>query len=457
MEVRKDLIRVSLASIVSILSGIIQGLLIPRFLNIIEYADFKTFTLLAGYVGILHFGFSDGLYIKYGGFNKKILKSSELKSNFIFLFFFQLIVFSGIFIFGIVYNYLFAYLALYGLPYNLLLGIKHIQRAIGEFKKFSLLTVSESILKISLFIFAIVSIQKLYSSYFIIILIVSQWLVFFLFWTRFFFNLTKETSKIKTSEIFNIFASGFFIMMGNLSYTLFYSIDRWFVKLLLTTKDFAYYSFAASMMNMIVTFVASISMTFYPILVHEKNNNKLIKKLKTFLIILGAFASTTYFLFKIVLHIYLPNYIPSLDIISVLFAGFPAIAVINAIYVNLYKAQKVEKKYFFTVVSMAAVSFLLNLLAVIINKSTVTIVVATTIAFYFWFFYSSKDFEGTETNIKEIVYLIFFLILFFNTTRLFIWWMGLFVFILGVLIITIIFYKREFFDLISKIFFLSKK
>ncbi len=35
----------------------------------------------------------------------------------------------------------------------------------------------------------------------------------------------------------------------------------------------------------------------------------------------------------------LTDYNPSLEVIEILFAGFPAIAVINAIYVNMYKAD----------------------------------------------------------------------------------------------------------------------
>ena len=77
---------------------------------------------------------------------------------------------------------------------------------------------------------------------------------------------------------------------------------------------------------------------------------------------------------------------------------------------------------------------------------------ATTVAFYFWFFYSSKDFKGTGTNLKEITYLALFLGIFFSTTRLFTWWIGLPTFILGIFIITMVFYKREFLELISKVF-----
>ncbi len=261
---------------------------------------------------------------------------------------------------------------------------------------------------------------------------------------------TKSGAVISKAMFENI-SVGIFIMVGNLSSMFFYSMDRWFVKVLLRTEDFAFYSFATSMIGMVMILVSSVAMTFYPMLARRHREEVLIKTLKSYLLILGAFAGAAYFGFDIVVRWMLTDYTPSLEVIEILFAGFPAIAVINAIYVNMYKAQKVEKKYLFTVFGMMAVSLGLNALAVIMNKSNWAIATATTIAFYFWFFFSSKDFKGTRTNLREIAYLVGFLIVFFSTTRLFSWWVGLPLYLAGILGITLLFYKKEFMDLSSKI------
>lgn len=454
-----DIFKVFGSNFLALIVGIINGFLIPKFLGIEQYALYKTFGLYAGYVGILHLGFIDGIYIKYGGINQEKISKSELKSELFFLLVFQTIItIAGIVLAYAVYEPLLFFVSLSILPVNLITFYKFFYQATGDFGAYAKINSLRPVLALTSTLMLIFLIGKKSATLFITTSVIITYLIFIFLLLSQSKQLRGVKSKpILTANNFNNIAVGIFIMIGNLSSMFFYSMDRWFVKFLLTTKDFAYYSFAVSMMSMVMILISSVAMTFYPMLVREKDNRELINKLKTYLMILGALASVAYFFFDIVVRLYLPNYSPSLSVIAILFAGFPAIAVINAIYVNLYKAQKVEKKYFFTVIGMAAVSFLLNLIAVLVNRSNTTIALATTVAFYFWFFYSSKDFKETGTNLKEITYLALFLVVFFSTTRLFVWWFGLPTFILGILIITMIFYKHELFGLISRVFLAFKK
>ena len=44
-----------------------NGFFLPKYLSVESYADYKIFILYISYVGILHLGYVDGVYIKYGG------------------------------------------------------------------------------------------------------------------------------------------------------------------------------------------------------------------------------------------------------------------------------------------------------------------------------------------------------------------------------------------------------
>ncbi len=134
-----------------------------------------------------------------------------------------------------------------------------------------------------------------------------------------------------------------------------------------------------------------------------------------------------------------------------MFVGFPAIAVINALYINLFKVNKQERKYFYKVLSMLIVSIILNTTAVLISLSNFSIATATTIAFYFWFFSSSKDFEGLETNSKEIIFLSVYIPLFLFTSNYLSYFSGFIVFLIGIFILTWVVYKNEFIELMKKI------
>jgi O-antigen/teichoic acid export membrane protein len=239
-------------------------------------------------------------------------------------------------------------------------------------------------------------------------------------------------------------------MLGNLSTMFVYSLDRWFVKFLLPIENFAYYSFAISMVGIINLMISSIAMTFYPYLARGYTES-LVREIKKYLLIIGSFASFGYFILGFIVRVFLAKYTPSLNVISILFAGFPAIGVINALYINLYKVNKQERKYFWTVLFMVIISFVLNLIAVIINKSNQSIALATTIGFYVWLFWSSKDFKGLETNKKEIMFLSLYLPLFFVSTLYLDLVKGAFVFGIGVSVLVFVFYKNEFVELAKKI------
>ena len=142
---------------------------------------------------------------------------------------------------------------------------------------------------------------------------------------------------------------------------------------------------------------------------------------------------------------------PSLQVISVLFVGFPAIGVINALYINLFKVNKQERRYFYKVLKMLIISIVLNTLAVLINLNNFSIAIATTIAFYFWFFSSSKDFPGLETNIKEIVFIFLYLPLFLFSSIFLNYITGFVLFTLGIFILVWLLYKKEFKELVNKL------
>jgi len=448
-----DISKVFGSNFLVLIVGIVNGFLVPRFLGIEEYALFKTFGLYVGYVGVLHFGFIDGIYIKYGGMRREQVPKSQLKAELLFLLVFQFVMLlAGVSIALISNSPILIPVALSILPVNMVTFFKFLYQATGSFGQYAKINSLSPVLTLLATLVIVFFIRGRSAVLFIASVVIIHYVILMLLMLGKGRSIFATKSRaIISKPMFENISVGIFIMVGNLSSMFFYSMDRWFVKVLLRTEDFAFYSFATSMMGMVMILVTSVAMTFYPMLARRHQEEMLIKTLKRYLLILGAFAGAAYFGFDIVVRWMLTDYIPSLEVIEILFAGFPAIAVINAIYVNMYKAQKVEKKYFFTVFGMMAVSFGLNALAVIINKSNWAIAAATTIAFYFWFFFSSKDFKGTRTNLREIAYLVGFLITFFCTTRLFIWWIGLPLYLVGILGITLLFYKQEFFELMRRV------
>ncbi|WKB35508.1 hypothetical protein QS257_18620 [Terrilactibacillus sp. S3-3] len=89
MRIVRDIGKVFSANLLSVLVGIVTGFLIPAALPLTAYADLKTFTLYLSYIGILHFGFIDGIFVKYGGRRYEEIDKEELEKEKTFLLLFQ--------------------------------------------------------------------------------------------------------------------------------------------------------------------------------------------------------------------------------------------------------------------------------------------------------------------------------------------------------------------------------
>lgn len=449
MDLKKNLLKVFTANFIALIVGIVNGFFLPAFLSIDQYAYLKTFTLYISYVGIFHFGFLDGLYLKYGGKYKDSLDRKELKFEHNFFILFQLMVTSLFLILAYLRKDLIILaFALSIVPINMQTYFSFLYQSLGEMGTFAKIKIAYPITILCLNLSFIFLLKIDHYLPFVLAILIAYYLVYSIFEIS--YNKDFKINGIKKIQLKPLFLSGFFIMMGNLSNMFFYSIDRWYVKFLLPIENFSYYSFAVSMMGIILMMINSISMTFYPYFSRGYEVEQ-IKKIKIYLIIIGAISSTGYFILSLIVTNFIGNYVPSLQVISILFVGFPAIGVINALYVNLFKVNKQERRYFYKVLKMLIISIILNTLAVLINLSNFSIAIATTIAFYFWFFSSSKDFTGLETNIKEIAFIFLYIPLFLFSSIFLNYITGFVLFTLGMFVLVWLFYKKEFKELVDKL------
>jgi len=453
MDLKKNLVKVFSADFIGFIVGIINSFLIPAFLGLEQYSYLKTYALYLSYVGILHFGFIDGIHIKYGGKTKDKLRISLLKYEHNFILQFQILVTVGFLIVAcFLKNFVLMAFALSIVPINMRTFFSFLYQAIGELSLYVRLRIIPPMLNL-IFSLSIIFLLKI-NSYipFVLANLTVSYVLYTMFELQYIqtMNISGVSVEKDFKEIKKLFISGAFVMLGNLSTILVYSLDRWFVKFLLTTQDFAYYSFAISMMSILNMLISSVALTFYPYLARGYSEEQ-IRSIKKYMIIIGSLGSFGYFILGFLVNTFLRKYVPSLNVIAILFAGYPAVAVINALYVNLYKVNKQEKKYFWTVFSMVIISFTFNLMAVIINKNNQTIAFATTISFFVWFFYSSKDFKGLETSKEEIMFIVLYLPTFLFSTLCLDLAIGAIFFGVGISLLIFGFYRKEFLELTKKI------
>ena len=73
----RNIIIVAISNIISLAAGVLTGFLLPKIMDKVDYSSYKTFTLYTSYIGVLHFGICDGIYLKYAGSTYDELEKSK--------------------------------------------------------------------------------------------------------------------------------------------------------------------------------------------------------------------------------------------------------------------------------------------------------------------------------------------------------------------------------------------
>lgn len=448
MNLKKNILKVFSANILSLISGVVIGFILPAVLTVEAFGEVKTFTFYLTYLGVLHLGFVDGMYIKYGGKELDKVSEGELKSQHKIFIIMQGIISIAFFIVGIIKkDFIIILLSASIIPVNTLQFHQLFYQAVGEFKEYSRSIYIYTSLTLTLnVVLAIVLRNKNYIFYCLAVFFAN--LITYMYLELKFLRKTKGIQPQNKSFFVDNIKVGFFVLIGNLSVIIFYGIDRWFVKLLFSSADFAYYSFAVSMLGIVNVLVSSISIAFYNYLSKGEDQEKL-KKLKMYFLILGAFASFGYFALAAIVNLLLPKYIPSLGVIAVSFAAYPYMIIINALYVNLYKARKDQYKYVKVVFFMVFIAIIYNVIAVVIFKNIEAIAAATTLSFITWYLYSVKDFSYLRINLREVLYLSGTIVSFLLSSHYNNWFIGGTSYLMILIVLTLLVYRLEIIEIIK--------
>ncbi|MGL5417344.1 MAG: capsular biosynthesis protein [Clostridium sp.] len=448
MGIKSNIIRVFSANLLTMISGILIGFIVPAVLSLDSYAYVKTYTLYVSYIGFLHLGFIDGMYIKYGGKEEQEIDRNVFKAEHHIFIISQLIATTLFFIIGIVNkDFVIILLAISILPINTGAFHKLFYQSTGQFKKFAQTSYIYTIIYLSLnLIFAFILKTDNYILYCLTSLIGNMALFVILEYK--FYRKFKNIKAKYDKEIVKNVKVGFVVLIANLGIVIFNATDLWFVKLALNINDFAYYSFAVSMLNIINVMIMSVSITFYNYLA-KGEDGEFINKLKKYFIIIGAFSSLAYFAFSMIVNLFIQKYIPSLAIIAISFAAFPYMILIKGLFVNLYRARKNEKKYLKVMISMVVIAIIYNTIAIIVFKRKESIAYATLISFITWGIYSGIDLKYSILKKKEIIYLISITSSFLILANKFNWFIGGIIYLGICIIFTYVNYKDEILGLLK--------
>lgn len=407
-KLKSGIFQILFVNIINLFISLSTNLLLPKYLSVETYAAIKTYQLYISYIGILHFGYADGLYLKYGGKNKQEINPEQFEREIVTFHGFQMVVAALIAVYSIVLkNRMMLIVALSILPYNTFVCYRSVMQAAGEFKEYSKITNFNTVFIFAVNIIGIVVLAT-DNAYIYLIGYLVSYILIWLSTEKIGKQICGKDVKWRIGFDRKIFVdnikSGILLMLGTFSSIVLTGMDRWFVKVLMNTLEFAQYSFAVSIEGLINFAVTPITTTLYNYFCTEKNESQ-IKKIRNSVMIFSAALVTCAFPAKFILEIFLTKYIDAAGVMFYLFAAQIFFIIVKSVYVNLYKAEKRQKEYFIKLVIVILAGAMLNALLYWIWKSKDAFALGTLLSAVIWFFLCQYDFRQIKMCANEYIYL----------------------------------------------------
>lgn len=431
--------------------GMICSFVFPKIMTIDGYALYHTFTLYVGYVAILHLGFPTGMVINYAGQDYTRIDQKQYKSEYK-LILCILLLFSAIGAIATVItkNKMMAYVSIAIFPVCVLGSYKALYQAWSLFEKYTRINMIISAC-VPLICVAYYFIFKDIPGY---IYIVSYLMVYLSVALVVIIQEASHLRRVKSAPMLSEYnleteKVGILLVLGNYINTLFVSVDKQFVNCLFGRTEFAFYSFAMSMQAIMTVFITSISQPFFPAMAQGKFTKSRYNEIKEILLIFGSYSGCAYFVTAFIVQNFIEKYIGSLAVTGIYFVVFPAMAIINCLYVNLYKIEKKTKMYVKTLVCVLCLAIVLNLIAVKVLNVFSGVAVATTCVYYFWLFIGTRQFKYINITLKDVLYLAAYFILFFVITRTMNCYSGFVCYFVAITVLVFVCYGKHFNDYLS--------
>lgn len=441
----KGMFYVLMANIINMIFNLVTNFILPKYLSVDSYAAIKTYQLYISYIGALHFGFTDGMYLKYGGKRLSELPKRELSSNLGTLRILLIIMSTLFIVFSIVsHNTILLFFSMAIVPINMANYFTSLYQATGEFNKYGKIIniiASSNCLINAVLIFGF-HIDN-YSFYLISYIIVNIVIWLFLEMGLYKNSDTKNSfSTFSFAELFENCKSGILLMLGNLSSFILTGLDRWFVKFLMSTTSFAFYSFAVSMESFLNVAMNPITVTLYNYFCnHEKKED--ILQVRNLVLIFATIIIAVAFPAKFILEHFLIKYFESSMVMFILFATQLFSMLNKGIYINLYKAKRMQRKYFIKLIIVIISGVVFNFICFAIRPVMESFAVGTLLSSILWFILNKTDFQEVTYRISEYIYIGLTLCVFIICGYFFESIIGFLIYITYVIIAAFVFEKKE--------------
>lgn len=342
------------SNLLTLCVSVIVSLLLPKVLGIREYGYYQLYIFYTSYVGLLHFGWCDGIYLRYGGESYSKLNKSKIAGQF-----YSFLIFQGIITLGLLFLFFLLIndgsekkvVLLCSISNIIILNLRTfymlVLQTTNRMKEYSQIVLIDRlayIIIILFFVFFNVTNVALYIIFDVLSKIISLFFAVFICSDIVF---QKKIDFDCQETKLNVF-SGINLMLANISSMLIIGIVRFGIQNNWSVEIFGKISLTLSISNMLMIFVSAISLAIFPLVKQTSvaNYEKIYPIIRTMIMPIMFLILLLYFPSEILLSKWLPEYKEALKYMVLVFPMIVFESKVSLLTNTFLKALRKEKEIF---------------------------------------------------------------------------------------------------------------
>ncbi|MGB4588358.1 MAG: hypothetical protein WBI17_03865 [Clostridiaceae bacterium] len=341
-----------ISNLISLIISTLVVMIIPKLIGVEQYGYWQLYLFYSSYVGFLHLGWIDGIYLRYGGKTYEELDKNKFFSQFHMLSFTQFAIAVFVFFVTFVINmegdkgFILQMTAICLFVSNLRNMLNFILQGTNRIKEFAQITLIDRITYIALILIFLLAGVKEYKLMIIADLIGKLISLIYAMYTCKEIVFRKVSSfYINIKEAITNINVGIKLMFSNIASMLVIGIVRFGIERYWDVSTFGKVSLTLSISNLLMIFINAVGIIMFPLL---RRTDK--KKLPAFYILMRTFIMVImmgfllfYHPLRVVLSAWLPQYKDSLMFMALLFP-LSAYEGLTALLINTYLKTMREEK-----------------------------------------------------------------------------------------------------------------
>lgn len=350
-------------------------LVLPKVVGVEEYGYWQLYTFYLTYIGVFHFGWCDGIYLKFGGKEYQHLDKEYFFSQFWMLIFMQLflafctILGTSLFVSNPDLQFIFYSLSVNFIFTNVRLFFIFTLQTTNEIRTSSLIMIFDR----SLYILFVVSIL-------LVGMVDYRWMIVSDNVARFLslcyaFYMCRDISfrkfnqfRLSLSEGWENILAGSNLMLSNIASSLIIGIIRFAIQRNWNIATFGKVSLTLSVSNLMMVFINAVGVVIFPILKRAQSEilPTLYSILRSVLMLVMLFVLVAYYPLRLFLEYWLPHYKESLVFMGLIFPMALFEGKMSLLINTYLKAFRKERLIFYVNLSMLGLSVILTVFTVVL-------------------------------------------------------------------------------------------